>query len=46
MSSAVSDREEILAAVTRWEQAQVEMAELSFAGLSAPEVLAIQRRLE
>jgi hypothetical protein len=45
-SGVVSGREEILAAVTRWEQAQAEMAELSFAALSAPDVLAVQRRLE
>jgi hypothetical protein len=45
-SGAVSDREEVLAVVTRWEQVQAEMAELSFTALTAPEVLAIQNRLE
>jgi hypothetical protein len=45
-SAAPSDREEVLAVVTRWEQAQAEMAGLSFTALAAPEVLAIQRRLE
>jgi hypothetical protein len=41
-----SDREEVLAVVARWERAQAEMAGLSLAALTAPEVLAIQRRLE
>lgn len=41
-----SDRDEVFAAVTRWEQAQAEMARLSFTALTAPEVLDIQRRLE
>jgi hypothetical protein len=41
-----SDRDEVFAAVTHWEQAQAEMARLSFTALTAPEVLAIQRRLE
>jgi hypothetical protein len=41
-----SDREEILAAVLRWEQAQAEMAGLSFAVLSAAEVVDVQSRLE
>jgi hypothetical protein len=45
-SGAVSDREEVLAVVTRWEQAQAEMAELSFTVLTASDVLAIQNRLE
>jgi hypothetical protein len=45
-SGAVSDREEVLAVVTRWEQVQAEMAELSFTALTVPEVLAIQNRLE
>jgi len=45
-SAAPTDREEILAVVARWERAQAEMAGLSFAALTAPEVLAIQRRLE
>jgi Domain of unknown function (DUF222) len=37
---------EILATVARWEQAQADMAGLWFAGLTAAEVLAIQKRLE
>src|SRR6478672_6740858 len=41
-----SDREEILAALTHWEQAQAELAGLSFTALTAPEVVAIQTRLE
>ena len=45
-SGAVSDRDEVLAAVTRWEQAQADMARLSFTALTAPEVLAVQTRLE
>jgi hypothetical protein len=45
-SAAPSDREEVLAVITRWEQSQAEMAGLSFTALSAPEVLAIQNRLE
>ncbi|HEY6649295.1 MAG TPA: HNH endonuclease signature motif containing protein [Mycobacterium sp.] len=45
-SDAVSDREEVLAAVERWEQAQADMAGLSFTAFTAPEVLAIQNRLE
>ncbi|MEN3321945.1 MAG: hypothetical protein V7643_5347, partial [Mycobacterium sp.] len=45
-SGVVSDREEVLAVVTRWEQAQAEMAGLSFAALTGPDVIAIQNRLE
>jgi hypothetical protein len=45
-SGAVMDREGVFAAVARWEQAQAEMADLSFTALSAPDVLAVQRRLE
>jgi hypothetical protein len=45
-SGAASDREEVLAAVTRWEQAQAEVAQLSFTALTAPEVVAVQTRLE
>jgi hypothetical protein len=45
-SAALSDREEVLAVVTRWEQAQAELAGLSFSALTGAEVLAIQRRLE
>ena len=45
-SGAVSDRDEILATVARWEQVQAEMAELSFSALTGPEVLGIQKRLE
>src|SRR5262245_14970162 len=41
-----ADREEVLAVVARWEQAHAEMAGLSFSVLTAPEVLAIQKRLE
>src|SRR3954464_232926 len=41
-----SDREEILAVVTRWEQAQAELAGLSFAALTGPGALAVQKRLE
>jgi len=37
---------EILAVVARWEQAHADMAGLCFAGLTAAEVLAIQKRLE
>jgi len=37
---------ETLAVVARWEQAQADMAGLCFAGLTAAEVLAIQKRLE
>ena len=39
-------REEILATVSRWEEVQAEMADLSFAALSGPDVLGIQERLE
>lgn len=45
-SEAVSDREEVLATVERWEQAQADMAGVSFTAFTAPEVLAIQNRLE
>jgi hypothetical protein len=45
-SGAVSDREEVLAVVAHWEQAQAAMAALSFSALTAPEVLAVQKRLE
>jgi len=43
---AVSDREEVLAVVARWEQAQADMAGLSFTALTPAEVLALQQRLE
>jgi hypothetical protein len=42
----VTDREEILATVARWEHLQAEMAGLSFSALTGPEVLGIQKRLE
>ena len=45
-TGAISDREEVLAVVGRWEQAQADMAELSFTAFTAPEVLGIQTRLE
>ena len=45
-SGAVSDREVVFAVVARWEQAQADMAGLSFTALTASEVLAIQKRLE
>jgi Domain of unknown function (DUF222) len=45
-SGAVADREEVLAAISRWEQAQMEMAQLSFTAFTGAEVLAIQNRLE
>jgi Domain of unknown function (DUF222) len=45
-AGVVSDREEVLAVIARWEQAQADMAALSFTAFTAPEVLAIQRRLE
>ena len=45
-AGAESDREDILAVLTRWEEAQAEMAGLSFSALTAPEVLAVQKRLE
>jgi hypothetical protein len=45
-TGAESDREEILAVVTRWEQAQADLAGLSFAALTGPEALAVQKRLE
>jgi hypothetical protein len=45
-AGVVADREEVFAAVGRWEQAQAEMASLSFTALSPPEVLTVQRRLE
>ena len=45
-SGAVTDREEILAVVARWEQAQAELAGLSFGALTGPDVLGIQKRLE
>jgi len=41
-----ASREEILATVSRWEEVQAEMADLSFAALSGPDVLGIQERLE
>src|SRR6201996_9610645 len=43
---AVSSPDEIFAALARWEQAQADLLALHFTALSAPEVLAIQRRLE
>ena len=45
-SGAVSDREEVLAVVTRWEEAQAELAGVSFSTLTGPEVLGVQKRLE
>ena len=45
-SGVVSDREEVLAVVARWEQAQAELATVSFTALTAPEVLTTQKRLE
>src|SRR4051812_21168385 len=45
-SGGSSDREDVLATLARWEQAQAELAGLSFTALSAPEVVAIQSRLE
>jgi hypothetical protein len=45
-SGAVSDREEILATVARWEEVQAEMAGLTFSALTGSEVLGIQKRLE
>jgi hypothetical protein len=45
-SGAVSDRDDVLAAISRWENAQAEMAQLSFTGFTGAEVLAIQNRLE
>jgi hypothetical protein len=41
-SGAVSDREETLAVVARWEQAQAELAGLSFGALTGHDVLGIQ----
>ena len=45
-SPVPASREEILATVSRWEEVQAEMADLSFAALSGPDVLGIQERLE
>src|SRR5262249_2284379 len=45
-AGTVSDRAEVLAVVARWEQAQADMAGVSFCALTGPEVLAIQKRLE
>ena len=45
-SGAVSDREEVLAVVTRWEEAQAELAGISFSALTGPELLGVQKRLE
>ena len=45
-SGAVSEREEVLAVVARWEQAQADMAGLFFTALTAPEALSVQQRLE
>ena len=45
-SGVVSDREEVLAVVARWEHAQAELATVSFTALTAPEVLNTQKRLE
>jgi hypothetical protein len=45
-TGAASDRDEIRSALTRWEQSQSEMAGLSFTAFTAPEVVAIQSRLE
>jgi hypothetical protein len=45
-TSSGSDRDEILAAVTRWEHANAELAGLCFSALTGPEVVAIQNRLE
>src|ERR1700754_2485343 len=42
----VADREEILATVARWEQAQAELAALDFTVLTGPEALGVQQRLE
>ena len=46
LSNSGSGRETILATVGRWEQAQADMAEVSFDALSATEALAIKGRLE
>jgi Domain of unknown function (DUF222) len=45
-SATLSDREEVLAVIARWEQAQAELAGVSFSALTGPEVLAIHQRLE
>ena len=45
-AGVVSDREEVLAVVGRWERAQAELAAVSFTVLSAAEVLGIEQRLE
>ena len=39
-------RDEVFAALARWEEAQAGLGALSFVALSAPDVLEIQRRLE
>jgi hypothetical protein len=46
MTSGVSGREEVLAVVTRWEEAQAELAGASFSALTTPDVLSVQSRLE
>jgi Domain of unknown function (DUF222) len=45
-SNSGSDREAIAAILDRWDAVQAELAELSFDGLTAPEVLAVKDRLE
>jgi hypothetical protein len=45
-SRAVTDREEVLGAISRWEQAQAQVAQLCFTAFTGAEVLAIQNRLE
>jgi hypothetical protein len=47
MSAAViSNRDDVLAVVERWEKAQADMAAVSFTAFTAPEVLWIYKRLE
>jgi hypothetical protein len=45
-SQAPSDREAIMAVLDRWDAVQAELAEVSFAALTPPEVLDIKDRLE
>jgi len=45
-AGAISDREEVLAVVARWERAQADMVGVSFTAFTPPEALAIQQRLE
>ena len=45
-AGVIADRDDVLAVLDRWEQAQADLAAVSFSAFTAPEVLAIHQRLE